>query len=303
MKRTIGTGLRIWSRKGAAWPVQLLIRAGMNVVFGLPRGLMVEPSQGCTGGCRGCKPALNPGALTPELLTEWLDCRPAKPVTIHFSGKHSDPLASPFLKDLALISRNCASMISLSTIGLGFRPTHETLPFDRWLFSLPAASRDSWMALRGHDRLDEVLDAVRRVHRRGSSMVELVLTIWKQSEGDLEAFNTLAAREGIRCTKTVFGRYDPDGYHIGRVENLALTAPGSPYELNGDGCLVLRRTPFGCPLAGSLFLSAEGVLRPCPFTGNEAPYEPNPTRDGWDTAKSWTVLKRQRRFQACRFCI
>ena len=302
MRRTLVTGLRIWRKKGLSWPVLLLARGLRNRVSGFPRGLMVEPSQRCTGRCRGCRPPDSPVDLIPEMLESWLSCRPVKPVTIHFSGKHSDPLANPHMKELAGVAGRHCSMVSLSTIGLGFLPVHAGMPVDRWIFSLPAAASSSWISLRGHDRLSEVLTAVEAVQTRGTAMVELVLTLWKQSVGDKDSFRALASRLGAHSSKTVYGLFDPGGDHIGRAENLALESPDCPYELDPSGTPVLKRVPRGCPLSACLFLDAKGSIRPCPFTGDEAPVEPVASRDAWKRAAEWSAPKGERSFAECRFC-
>lgn len=302
MKRTLMTGLDIWKRKGPFWPVKLVARASLNTLHHLPRGLMVEATQRCTGNCRGCKPAIDPVDLKPELLSAWLGCRPCKPVTLHFSGKHSDPLAAPELSRLVAIAGKNSSMVSVSTIGLGFQPGQEALKVNRWIFSLPAATGPSWEAIRGRDRMAEVLLAIRTVKSAGTSMVELVLTVWRQSAGDLDAFRELAGNMRADSAKAVFGRFDPEGFHVGRTENLALDSPECPYVLDGTGTPVLEREPAGCPLAGCLFLDAKGVLRPCPFTGDDAPFECMPSTGAWENSRGWKALKNGRPFNACRYC-
>ncbi|MFO7627509.1 MAG: hypothetical protein R6V62_09645 [Candidatus Fermentibacteraceae bacterium] len=302
MKRTLKTGLDIWKRKGPFWPVKLIARASLNAVHGLPRGLMVEATQRCTGNCRGCKPTIDPADLNPELLAAWLQCRPCRPVTLHFSGKHSDPLAAPCLPELVAIAGRNSSMVSVSTIGLGFKPGQEGLKVDRWIFSLPAATGPSWEAIRGRDRMPEALHAVRTVKGAGKSMVELVLTVWRQSIGDLDAFRELAGNMRSESAKAVFGRFDPEGFHVGRMENIAFDSPECPYALDGTGTPVLKREPAGCPLAGCLFLDAKGVLRPCPFTGDDAPFERTPSAGAWKNSRGWKALKNGRPFSACRYC-
>jgi hypothetical protein len=303
MKRTLITGLDIWRRKGPFWPAKLIARASLNTLHQLPRGLMVEATQRCTGNCGGCRPAIDPVDLTPKLLAEWLGCRPCRPVTLHFSGKHSDPLASPCLPELVAIAGKHSSMVSVSTIGLGFQPGHEGLKVDRWMFSLPAATGPSWEAIRGRDRMTEALHAVRTVKSAGKSMVELVLTVWRQSAGDLDAFRALAESIRADSAKAVFGRFDPEGFHVGRTENLALDSPDCPYALDGTGTPVLKREPAGCPLAGCLFLDAKGVLRPCPFTGDDAPFERTPSAAAWKNTRGWKALKNGRPFSACTYCL
>lgn len=302
MLRTLKTGLRVWSRRGLPWPAILAARAVGNARTGMPRGLMVEASRSCTGGCLGCPPPDNPADLPPEVLAGWLGCRRTPPVTIHFSGKHSDPLAAPRLGELADTARTVGSMVSISTIGLGLLPGMECLPADRWIFSIPAAAGESWRALRGADRLEEVLASVGRVVSGGAPMVELVLTVWRRSADDVRALPELAERTGVHGYKAVFGRYDPEGRHIGRVENLALDSKDCPYRLDREGNPVLKREPPGCPLAGCLFLDAAGAMRPCPFVGEGDPREAQPSPEAWKRAASWTVLKRSRAFSACRYC-
>jgi len=302
MKRTLLTGLDIWKKKGLFWPVKLIARASHNTLHHLPRGLMVEATQRCTGNCTGCKPTTDPVDLKPEILSAWLACRPCSPVTMHFSGRHSDPLAAPELSKLVAIAGKNSSMVSVSTIGLGFQPGHEGLKVDRWIFSLPAATGPSWEAIRGRDRMIEALRAVRTVKSAGNSMVELVLTVWRQSAGDLNAFRVLAESIRADSAKAVFGRFDPEGFHVGRTENLALDSPESPYVLDGTGTPVLEREPAGCPLAGCLFLDAEGVLRPCPFTGDDAPFESTASAAAWKNTREWRALKNGRSFSACRYC-
>lgn len=302
MKRTLITALNIWHRRGFSWPFILLRSSVKCRITKLPRGLIVEPSQSCTGTCAGCSHPDNPAVLKPEQLDSWLTASPAKPVTIHFSGKHSDPLASPLLKDLTDTAiRNC-SMLSISSIGIGITPEHAKLPVDRWIFSLPAATEKSWRTIREDDRLEEALRAIETVQNTGRIMVEVVLTLWKPSSGDRKAFGRLAEREGWQHRKTVFGRFDPTGHHVGRLGNLALEAPDCPYILNQNGTLTLRNTPPGCPLAACLFLDATGTLRPCPFTGNESSHLKYPSPGAWDTAKQWTEQKQNRSYPACEWC-
>lgn len=302
MKRTLKTGLEIWRRKGLLWPCSLLGSAFLNTVHGVPRGLMVEATERCTGNCAGCVPTPDPVDLKPEILAKWLESRPCRPVTIHFSGKHSDPLAAPGLQDLVAVAGRHGSMVSVSTIGLGLQPGHERMRVDRWIFSLPAATVPSWEAIRGRDRMAGALSAVRAVKETGISMVELVLTIWRQSAGDLDAFAALAGEVRADSAKAVFGRFDPEGFHVGRRENLALDSPDCPYGIDASGTPVLKREPAGCPLAGCLFLDAKGFLRPCPFTGDDAPFEGTASAATWKNAREWRALKNGRSFSACRYC-
>jgi MoaA/NifB/PqqE/SkfB family radical SAM enzyme len=303
MNRTLATAYSIWKRRGFLWPFTLLARAFRCRMQNLPRGLIVEPAEACTGNCAGCLPLKHPALLQPEHLNSWLEASPAKPVTIHFSGKHSDPLASRLLGDLAITARSHCSMLSLSTIGLGLKPGHETLPFDRWIFSLPAATEQSWNAVRGNGRFSEALNNIEIVRQTSEAMVEVVLTVWKPSGRDGEAFRQLAEKHGWAHTKVVFGRFDPTGYHVGRLENLAVDSPDSPYMINSNGAPELKRKPDGCPLAGCLFLDATGTLHPCPFTGSESPSVSDPSAESWETAKIWAEHKRDRAYAACEWCI
>ncbi len=217
------------------WPFSLASKTISNMIRGLPRGLIVEPSTGCTGSCRGCPQPESPVSLEPDILVKWLDSRPSDPTTIHFAGKHSDPLAATALPELVGVARNRSSMVSISTIGLGFTDATAGLVVDRWILSIPAATEESWLALRGNRRLQEFRENLRRITQEGNSMVELVFTVWKPSLGDTEAFLELAAEAGVRNVKRIFGRFDPGGHHLGRVENLALDSPDCPYLLVKGG--------------------------------------------------------------------
>jgi len=302
MNRTLEAEFSIWKRRGFLWPFTLFARAAACRLHRIPRGLIAEPAEACTGKCSGCPPVQSPAMLQPELMFRWLDASPAKPVTIHFSGKHSDPLASSLLGELAVTARSLCSMLSVSTIGLGLVPGQETLPFDRWIFSLPAATGQSWNALRGNSRFPEALNSIKTVMTAQNAMVEVVLTLWKHSSGDKEAFRKLAMERGWKHTQTVFGRFDPAGHHLGRVENLALDAPGFPYRLNSGGIPELKEKPCGCPLSDYLFLSAQGTLRPCPFTGDESPHLTEPSAESWNIAADWAERKRRRCFAECEWC-
>lgn len=302
MKRTLIAGLNIWKLRGILWPVALLVKAMTCAAGRIPRGLIVEPSQGCTGGCAGCELPESPEVLRDEQLEMWLKASPAKPVTIHFSGKHSDPLASPQITELTETARKSCSMLSISTIGLGLRPALERLRVDRWIFSIPAATEGSWEKLRGNNRLSEALSAIRAVQEKSRAMVEVVLTIWKASANDTEAFHQLIQKENWLHTRVVFGRFDPEGNHFGRLENIALNHRDCPYTLDKDQKLTLRKKPEGCPLKGYLFLDAAGTLRPCPFTGDESPHAHKPETASWNKAEYWTEQKQKRSYPACEWC-
>ena len=289
MKRTLATAVKVWKRRGLFWPLSLAGTITANRIHGTPRGLIVESSGACTGNCTGCRTASNPGELTPEQLEGFLMKRRVRPVTIHFAGKHSDPLASPFLRELTEVAAKHSSMVSVSTIGLGLERGWENLPVDRWIVSLPAATDETWFTLRGNRRFGELRENLERLLKADRAMVELVLTIWKASAKDTEAFHRLAEDLGIRDVKVVFGRYDPEGYHMGRVENLALNSPDCPYVLDGE--LRLRNEPVGCPLSGTVFLDSSGLVHPCPFT------------EGCDLPPAeMEKQKRTRNYPACRYC-
>ncbi|HPF32500.1 MAG TPA: radical SAM protein [Candidatus Sabulitectum sp.] len=290
MRRTITTALGVWRRKGPLWPLRAAVCAAGGMMSGSARGLMVEPSRGCTGHCSGCPVQEDPLRLTPQRFEAFLMSRGARPVTIHFAGKHSDPLDSPFLPELVSIASRRSAMVSVSTIGLGLRPGWEHLPVDRWIVSVPAAGEDSWKALRGTCRLEELKENLRRLTGTGEVMVELILTLWKPSAGDGEAFRRLARECGVKSIRTVFGRYDPEGYHLGRVENLALEHPHSPYSLE-NGQVRLKGVPGRCPVAGAVFLDASGVMNPCPFTGDPGASEAEMERK-----------KALRSYESCAYC-
>ena len=284
------------------WPARLFARYFNCILHGVPRGLIIEPTGACTGSCPGCERPREPAVLGPELLKEWLLSSPAPPVTLHFSGKHSDPLASPLLEELAELSAGICSMLSVSTIGLGASPKTPVLPVDRWLVSLPAATQESWRAVRGEEGFGEVIHTITSLIKRSTAMVEVVLTVWRDSAGDEESFRKIASTMGWEHTQRVFGRYDPSGHHLGRVENLALDHPECPYRLGPDGIPLLKEEPPGCPLEDCLFLDAVGRMHPCPFTGAEDPVEDEASREGWKRATAWKPLKITRAFQACRNC-
>lgn len=207
----------------------------------------MEPSQDCTGGSAGCCTPDKPAVLRAEQLETWLRTSPAKPVTIHFSGKHSDPLASPDINKLAETAKKNCSMLSVSTIGLGLKQAHEHLPVDRWIFSIPAATEKSWEILRGNKRFNEAIEAIRTVRQNSRAMAEVVRTLWKASVNDIEIFNQLAIKENWQHTKVVFGRFDPEVNHFGRLENIALDHEASPYILRSDS-LTLKKALKAAPL-------------------------------------------------------
>ena len=302
MNRALKAAYNTWRRRGWTWPASLFAGYLKCILHGVPRGLIIEPTGACTGSCPECERPLDPADLSPDRLKEWLLSSPAPPVTLHFSGKHSDPLASPLLAELAEVALEYCSMLSVSTIGLGASPKTPELPVDRWLVSLPAATQESWRAVRGEEGFGEAMHAITSLMKRSPAMVEVVLTVWRDSAGDEESFRKIAGTMGWKHTQRVFGRYDPSGHHVGRAENLALEHPDSPYREGPDGIPVLREEPPGCPLKDCLFLDAEGRMHPCPFTGAEDPVEDEASREGWRRAASWKPLKTARAFQACRYC-
>ncbi|MBN2860403.1 MAG: hypothetical protein JXK93_09095 [Sphaerochaetaceae bacterium] len=289
MRRTIDTAFDIWKRKNFLWPLSIALSYAGCRIFNAPRGLIVEASTGCTGYCRGCPEPDKTVDLSVDIFEKVLAGRRFRPVTVHFSGKHSDPLASSVFPELVRAAASRSSMVSVSTIGLGLGESWEYLPVDRWILSIPAATLETWHALRGNSRLDEFRDNLRRLLHADRGMVELVLTLWKPSAGDTEAFHRLADEEGIGRRRVVFGRFDPDGHHLGRIENLALEAPGCPYIIE-EGVRLIEEPP-GCPLSGTVFLDAEGYLHPCPFTER--------------TQNDYRVVSREktgRLYEACRYC-
>jgi len=289
MIRTLLTGIKIWKHRGILWPLKLTAAIAGNRIQGFPRGLIVEPSQECTGKCSGCRRPENPITLTPEKLEGYILGRPARPATIHFAGKHSDPLSSLLFPDLVRLAARHCSMVSVSTIGLGLQDGWECLPVDRWIVSIPAATEDTWFQLRGNRRFTELRENLMRLLSVDKSMVELVLTLWRQSAEDRELFHRFAREMGISSLKVVFGRYDPMGNHFGRVGNLALKVPGCPYVLDNE--VRLKNEPARCPLTGTLFLDASGFVHPCPFTESS---DLSPMK----IERS----KRERSHSACRYC-
>lgn len=290
MGRTAATALDAWKRNGPLWPLKAAAHAAGSMLRGKARGLMVEPSRGCTGHCSGCPVPEDPLRLAPRRFEAFLMSRGARPVTIHFAGKHSDPLDSPFLPELAAMASRYSAMVSVSTIGLGLPRGWEDLPVNRWVISVPAVREESWRALRGTCRLEELKNNLRRLTGTGKVMVELVLTLWRPSAGDEGELCRLAEECGVKSIRTVFGRYDPEGYHLGRAENLALDHPGSPYVLENGG-VRLKGAPGRCPVAGAVFLDASGRLCPCPFTG-----------DTGESEKEMERKKALRSYDSCAYC-
>lgn len=301
MKRSLVTFAMLLKRKGVLWPARLAAGMAGSAASGVPRSLAIEPTEACTGGCRGCAQPASPAFLEAGAMVAWLDSRPSRPVTVHFAGRHSDPLASQALGELASLASAGARMVSVSTIGLGMPVSGAPAAVDRWIFSLPAASPASWRAIRGEDRLEEALSAI-RLASSGGALVEVVLTLWKPSAADGPAFEDLARREGWGMTGTVFGLYDPSGHHVGRREMLPLDDPACPWGIGPDGSVVLRREPGRCPFADCLFLDARAVLRPCPFAGPDAPLMTSPSGASWMAAKGWRRFKLARAFDSCRYC-
>ncbi len=267
----------------------------------MQRGLVVEPTTRCLAGCACCVPS-EPRDLSPVELSAWLECAPVPPATVSLAGKHSDPLASGCLDSLAAVARRKALSLSISTNGAGMTSEAACLPFDRWIFGLPGATRGSYAAVRGVDGLDGVTDGMRMVLSSGGAMVEAVLTVWKPSSGDGEAFGSLMESLGIVHWRVVPGIFDPSGNDVGRAEMLALGDPSCPYRLDPDGSVSLSREPGPCPALGYLFLDASAVLRPCPFCDAPDPYAAVPSPDAWLEARSWEALKRARNLSRCRWC-
>lgn len=133
-------------------------------------------------------------------------------------------------------------------------------------------------------------------------MVEVVLTLWKPSERDEEAFAEIASKNGWKNIRTVFGRFDPSGHHVGRLENLALGHSRCPYGMDGEGRLHVKSPPGGCPLDGYLFLDATGTLRPCPFTSEGPAGLRTPSKESWRNAGSWRRSKQDRAYDECKWC-
>lgn len=303
MNRTVGAFLSAVRGRGPAWPLGLGFRVLGCRLSGLPRGLVVEPSEGCTGGCAGCDLPGEPSHLDPALFERWLDARPVQHATIHLAGRHSDPLSSPYLASLVGTARTRTSMVSVSTLGLGMTPSIASLPVDRWLISLPAATVESWMAVKGVDRLCEAASAVRMLRSAGTgAMIEVILTKWAGSAGDAPAFARLARTEGWDNTRIVHAFYDPLGGEYGRPGSLALDEPDCPYRLAADGGVELRLRGAPCPHLDYLCLDARGGLRPCPFAGPDTPVLYEPSRDSWSEAAAWKSRKTRRSFRNCTIC-
>lgn len=303
MRRAAGAFLATVRRRGPAWPLGLGLKLLSCRLAGLPRGLVIEPSESCTGGCTGCVLPANPAELSTHVLERWLETRPVPHATIHFAGRHSDPLASVSLAELVHLARRHSSMVSISTVALGMTPRLAALPVDRWLFSLPAATSGSWIAVKGVDRLGEAVDAIRMVSRGGSgAMFEVIFTRWGGSAGDGAAFAELARLEGWKNTRTVHALHDPSGSGYRSTAALALDDPDCPYRLGAGGSIELKRTGAPCPQAGYLCLDARGGLRPCPFAGSDAPSLMVPSREAWETAAGWKACKRLRPYDNCRIC-
>ena len=265
----------------------------------MPRGLLVEPTTRCSGGCPGCVPPA-PRDLTAEVLERWLSCAPVPPATFAFAGKHSDPLCAPDLPALAEAASRMSMLVSVSTIGLGLNARHLRMPVDRWIVSMPGATGRSYSAVRGGDSLPEVLDAVRRLAASRSFQVEVVLTLWRPSEGDVEAFRDMARAEGWRQAGAVQGLYDPSGFDVGRPGMLATGIPGALYRVERG--TVSRRAPAGpCPASGYLFLDAGGALRPCLF-GDSGPCWRDASRQSWLEAASFERTKAGRPLPECEWC-
>ncbi len=182
-------------------------------------------------------------------------------------------------------------------------PAVASLPVDRWLISLPAATSESWMAVKGVDRLRETLEAVRMLRAaRTGAMIEVILTKWAGSAGDAPAFARLASTEGWDNTRIVHAFYDPLGGEYGRPGSLALNEPDCPYRPSADGGIELRFRGVPCPHLDYLCLDARGGLRPCPFAGEDTPVLNGPSRDSWFEAASWKTRKTRRSFRNCTIC-
>lgn len=301
LTRTLAAALSATAVHGPLWPLRLAVRLARLGIRRVQRGLVVEPSTKCLAGCACCIPS-EPRDLAPGELAAWLDCAPVNPVTLNLAGKHSDPLASGSLGGITAVARRRALSVSISTNGAGMTPETAALPFDRWIFGLPGATRSSYAAVRGIDGLDGVIEGMRMVLSSGRAMVESVLTVWKPSAGDREAFESLMDSLGVVYRRAVPGIFDPSGNDVGRAEMLAIGDPSCPYRLDPDGGVSLSREPGPCPALGYLFLDASAVLRPCPFCDRPDPSAAVPSRNAWLEARSWEAPKRARNLSHCRWC-
>lgn len=299
--RTLAAVLSATAGHGPLWPPRLAVRLVRLGLRRMPRGLVVEPSTRCLAGCSCCIPS-EPRELAPDELSAWLDCAPVPPVTVNLAGKHSDPLASGSLGGICAVARRKALAVSISTNGAGMTPEAAALPFDRWIFGLPGATRESYEAVRGVDGFDGVIEGMRMVLNSSRAMVEAVLTVWKPSAGDREAFDSLMESLGVAYTRAVPGIFDPSGNDVGRAEMLAIGDASCPYRLDPGGGVSLSREPGPCPALGYLFLDASAVLRPCPYCDRSDPSAAVPSRNAWLEARSWKASKKARHLSQCRWC-
>lgn len=299
MSRTARTFLHILGRKGPGWLPRILFRAAGLRLSHFPRGLLLEPTTVCDGGCPCCVPS-PPAHLPRGVLEAWLGCLPSRPATIAFVGRHSDPLCSPHLPALVEAAKPVALLISVSTIGIGLRPDHLAMPVDRWIVAIPGATGRSYAAVRGRDSLAEVLSNIRKLRASGTSQVEVVLTLWKPSSADAGAFREMARTEGWKDIQIAQGIYDPTGFDVGRPEMLATGFPEALYSVT-DGIVERRRAAGPCPASGYLFIDATGILRPCLFAAS-GPCWKEPSRESWLDAASFERDKASRPFPECRWC-
>jgi len=277
----------------------MFLRAAALRRAGIPRGLVIEPTTVCGAGCRGCVPSPE-AVLAPGRLREWLGCAPVVPATFSLVGRHSDPLCSPHLPEMAEIAASSGLLVSISTVGLGLEPAHLRMPVDRWIVSIPGATPGSYAAVRGNDRLAEVLEATERIGLAGRGMLEVVLTLWRPSEGDAGAFRELARARGWKSTQVVQGLFDPTGFDVGRPGMLATSIPGALYSVEGGE--VRRTAPEGaCPALGYLLIDASGAMAPCPFAC-DPPRWTEPSARSWREASAFESTKRTRPFPECRWC-
>ncbi len=298
MSRELAAALSLLRGRGPLPLALLLARMTVARVVRMPRGLCVEPSSLCTASCPGCVPG-EEATLGPGTLIRWLEAAGPRPATLHLTGRHSDPLASDRLFELVDAGKRMCPMVSISTIGVGLERFGRLPRADRWLVSIPGATRESYGAVRGDpDGLGRVLSAIDRLLSESGSMVEVVLTLWRPSAGDRESFARLARERGWRHTQVVHGLYDPSGLGAGRATMLALQDPSCPYVLEG-GEVRLADPPGPCPLGSCLFLGADGTLRPCPFAGEDAASWDEPGRGAWREASR---AAGTRRWEACRYC-